>query len=130
MDLSGQKPVVEINASVAIQILALRGGRIHRAFWYTQAYRDGLDFSDRDELYVIAITRRDLGIGHGEESRRGPIHEMVRVKRSADAASRQISMVHRDWEPSTADLLANDWVWLPKPSDNIRGSSLWDAERG
>lgn len=119
MELSSQRPVVEINAAVAIQMLALRGGRIHRQHWYTQAFRSGFDYAEDIEFYVVAITRRELGIGHGEESRRGPVHDMVRVKRSADAASRGLSSIEHGWMPAIDDLLANDWVWMPNPSDNF-----------
>lgn len=124
MDVSDEKPikvlnVSVLNVSVALQMLAQRGGRIHRTHWYTPSYREGVTGHETDEIYVVAITRRHLGIGHAEESRRGPFYEMLLVRRPADAASYALAEVRQGWQPSTDDLLANDWVWMPSPSDNV-----------
>lgn len=99
-----------MNYSEAFQKLISHGGRIARAYWESEEYRCGHDRIEGDDFYVVAITARELELPRGRSVWDGPARALFFVKNTERGSAAEAN----DWEPSQADILANDWSWLPR----------------
>jgi hypothetical protein len=99
-----------MNYSEAFQKLIADGGRITRAYWTSEEYRSGCDRIEGDDHYVVAITARELELPRGRGVWDGPARALFFVKDTKRGSAAEAN----DWEPLQADILANDWSWLPR----------------